>query len=350
MCMTNYNPERNEILAERIESLKIDGNTTISSLVEQFKDISFQARNIGHCSDIYRRMLTDMQRPTIFLGLSGALIAGGLRNILCDMLKNNMVDAIVTTGAVIYQDFYQARGYGHYKGNPNAEDDILYRLSIDRIYDTYVDEEKFRETDRFIGELVKDLEPRAYSTREFIGILGNTVKDENSILHTASRLKIPIFCPAIADSSIGIGLTLFHHREHEKQSHFHLDTIKDNHEIARLVAASGKTGAIYLGGGVPKNYINDSIVIADMIFGDQRGHDYAIQLTMDRAEWGGLSGSTLGEAQSWGKIYLEANKATAYIELTIGLPLLYSSVVGHSGRSARKRLNLDWTREMPIVD
>ena len=129
--MTKENLERNEILAERIEALKIDGNTTISSLVTQFRDISFQARNIGHCSDIYRRMLTDRERPTIILGLSGALIAGGLRTILCDMVKKNMVDAIVTTGAVIYQDFYQARGYDHYKGNPNAEDDVLYRLSID---------------------------------------------------------------------------------------------------------------------------------------------------------------------------------------------------------------------------
>ena len=124
----------------------------------------------------------------------------------------------------------------------------------------------------------------------------------------------------------------------------------DNHEIARLVASSKKTGAIYLGGGVPKNYINDSIVIADMIFGDQRGHDYAIQLTMDRPEWGGLSGSTLGEAQSWGKIHFEANKATAYVELTIGLPLLYSSVVEHSRDTNRIRLKLDWKREMPIVN
>jgi deoxyhypusine synthase len=302
-------------------------------------------------------MLSDPDRPTILMGMSGALIAGGLRTIIADMIKNGYVDVIVTTGAIAYQDLYQALGNSHYIGSPDADDEVLCNYQIDRIYDTYVDERKFRKTDILISKLVKDLDKRSYSTREFFSWLGTKIDDENSILFNASKFGVPIFCPAIADSSIGIGLTVHFHKngngrkklsgirntgEENGVNRFHLDTIQDNYEIAQIISHSKKTAAIYLGGGVPKNYINDSVVMADMIFKNTKGHEYAIQITMDQPGWGGLSGSTLAEAQSWGKIDVEAKKASVNVELTIGLPLIYSYIHNKKRTNQRKRFVFKW--------
>jgi deoxyhypusine synthase len=233
-----------------------------------------------------------------------------------------MIDVLVTTGAIIYQDFYQSRGYKHFKGDPHSDDVLLHSYMIDRIYDTYVDEDKFRETDFFIGKIMDEEGGGRYSTREFISLLAKRcADDEGSILGAAYNKGVPIYCPAIADSSIGIGLATAYKRAREagtpESETFMLDTIRDNYEMAQIVHMSSGTGAIYLGGGVPKNYINDAIVMADMLYGEEYGHEYAFQVTMDRAEWGGLSGSTLGEAQSWGKIDAEATHAMAYVEMSV---------------------------------
>lgn len=340
--MTNFGKlNRNKLLADKIKSIEIDNGNTIYDLVKSFEHSSFQSRNIYLCSMIYEQMLNDPDRPTIMMGMSGALIAGGLRKILVDMIKNGYVDVIVTTGAIIYQDFYQAMGNAHYKGAPEVDDEVLLKYQIDRIYDTYVDEKKFRRMDLLISKLVKQLEPRKYSTREFINWLGLQIDDTNSILFNASKYGVPVFCPAIADSSIGIGLTVYFKKNNNGNS-FHLDTIQDNFEIAQIVAKSKKTAAIYLGGGVPKNYINDSVVMSDMIFKDTPGHEYAFQVTMDQPNWGGLSGSTLGEAQSWGKINVKAKKATANVELTIGLPLIYGYIHQNINTKNRMRLGITW--------
>jgi deoxyhypusine synthase len=254
------------------------------------------------------------------------------------MMKMGLIDVIATTGAVVYQDFYQAMGHRHYKGDPNSDDVLLHEYMIDRIYDTYVDEDMFRRTDIDIGRIMDTLEPRKYSTREFMAILGERcADDQDSILGNAYRMGVPIYCPAFADSSIGIGLSTAYKRTRDKgeDQHFHLDTIRDNYEIAQIVHMSKATGAIYLGGGVPKNYINDAIVMADMLYGDQDGHEYAFQITMDRPEWGGLSGSTLGEAQSWGKIDSQATHSMVHVEMSVALPLIAGAVM--QGRGRRKR-------------
>ncbi len=337
---------RKEYLHTPVEQLDLSRIENIEELVRSFGSMSFQSRNLGTCARILERIVTDPDRPTVFLGMAGALVAGGLRKVVRDMIQAGLVDVIVTTGAIVYQDFYQSRGYRHYIGTPLADDATLRELEIDRIYDTYVDEAKFQETDRYIAQLVEELEPRAYATREFFAHLGAAVDDESSILAAAARHEIPIYCPAIADSSIGIGLAIYYHNQLVAKKTdpplFQLDTIRDNYEMAQLVGRSPKTAAIYIGGGVPKNYINDAVVTANMLDYDADGHEYAIQLTMDRAEWGGLSGSTLAEAQSWGKIHLEAKKAMAYVEMTVALPLLAASLF-HSGTlDNRPRLRFQW--------
>ncbi len=333
-------PGREDLLKTPIRMLDLSKSISINDLVEGFSNTSFQARKISKCVEIYRKMAKEDKRRTILLGMSGALVAAGLRKIISDLIKLRLVDVITTTGAVVYQDFYQAMGYKHYRGDPNSDDVLLHSYMIDRIYDTYVDEDKFRETDVNIGRIMEKLEPRKYSTREFMAILGEKcIHDEDSILGNAYKEGIPVYCPAIADSSIGIGLSTAYKRQRDEGKDmselFHLDTVRDNYEIAQIVHKSEATAAIYLGGGVPKNYINDAIVMADMLYGDQDGHEYAFQITMDRPDWGGLSGSTLGEAQSWGKIDAEATHTMVHVEMSVALPLICGAVM--EGREWKRR-------------
>jgi len=249
----------------------------------------------------------------------------------------------VSTGAILYQDFYQARGYSHYKGTPNVDDRKLRDLYIDRIYDVYVDEDMFWKTDCEIGEFCDSLKPGNYSSRQFIQELSSIIKDDNSILATAYKHNVPVFCPAINDSSIGIGMTEHFHRCHmEKKEGVRIDSIQDNYEITQLVVNSNCTSAIYVAGGVPKNYINDSVVMSYIFNKDTGGHRYAIQVTTDVPHWGGLSGSTLSEATSWGKISKKATHQMAFVEPSVSLPLLTAYCLEKNLPSKRDRLNIKW--------
>ncbi|MFO8050287.1 MAG: deoxyhypusine synthase family protein [Thermoplasmatota archaeon] len=340
-------PSREELLSKPIEMADISRRMSIGELVEAFSGMSFQARKLAHCTDIFRKMTERPRSHTVMLGLSGALVAAGCRKIITDMIRMGLVDVIATTGAVVYQDLYQALGYHHYRGDVNSDDVLLHSYMIDRIYDTYVDEDRFRECDVMIGKIMDAMEPRKHSTREFMNVLGERcTRDDDSILGAAYEEEVPIYCPAVADSSIGIGLSTAYRRQRESgrsmSEMFHLDTIRDNFEIAQIVHMSPATGAVYLGGGVPKNYINDSIVMADMLYGGQDGHEYAFQITMDRAEWGGLSGSTLGEAQSWGKIDAKATHSTVHVELSVALPLIMGAVLEGRDWQKREGVSMEW--------
>ncbi len=332
-----------ELLSTPVEAVDLMKARGISELVEAYSKSSVQARNIGKCAEVYKNMLLDKDRPTILLGIAGPLIAGGLRKVLRDMIEFGIVDAVVSTGAILYQDLYQARGYKHYKGTPEADDVELRNLLIDRIYDTYVDEEKFWDCDTFVAKFAEKLDPRAYSSREFLYLLGKELKDENSILYTAAKHGVPVFSPALNDSSIGIGLTQYYHwRKMNGKPRMILDAIRDNYELTQIVVKSKKTAAVYIAGGVPKNFINDAVVMAYVFGMDTGGHVYALQLTADAPQWGGLSGSTLKEATSWGKISKKATRATAYVEPTVSLPLVAGYVLQDGSWKGRGRLVFDW--------
>lgn len=336
---------RRALLSKPVANMDLSRIKSVSDLVEAFKDASIQARNIGLAAQVYENMLTDSDRPTVILGLSGPLIAAGLRKVIRDLIDLGLVDVIVSTGAVLYQDLYQAKGYKHYAGSPQADDIVLRDLSIDRIYDTYVDELKFEETDRYISRVVERMEAGSYSSREVMETLSSKLTDDESILRTAYKRGIPVFSPALNDSSIGIGLTLLHVKQKGHEDHFILDSIKDNFEIVEIILRSKKTGVIYIGGGTPKNWINDAEVMAGYAFNTEiKGHSYALQLTTDSPHWGGLSGSTLDEARSWGKIQKKATAATAYVEASIGLPLIASYAIQRKLNRGRKRLTFRWER------
>lgn len=335
---------RRSLLRKSVQPVDVRAVHGSGELLTAFQGTSIQARNLGRCLAVWENALTDPKRPTILIGLAGPLIAAGLRKVLRDLIDWGLVDVVVSTGAVLYQDIYQTVGGQHWVGSPGANDVELRRLYLDRIYDTYVDELKFEETDRAIGRVTEQFPPRPASSREFLEFLGRRFPDPASLVATAARRGVPVFSPALIDSSIGIGLTL-HYQRNRGKPRFMLDAVRDNYELVQILAHSPRTAVIYVGGGTPKNWINDGIVMANYAFGREgEGHYYALQITTDVPHWGGLSGSTLDEAQSWGKISPTATRAMAHLDASIGLPLLVGALWDRRKVwQPRRRLRFEWT-------
>lgn len=335
--------KKERILSRPIQSVDLEKINGIEDLVEAFSNASVQARNIGACAKVWEAMLTDADRPTIFMGLAGPLVAAGLRKVIRDAVHYGLVDVIVSTGAILYQDIYQAKGFKHFRGDSEADDAVLRDLYIDRIYDTYVDEDKFWRLDCWVGRFADRLPAGKYSSRQFLAELSKELDDENSILVTAAKRGVPIFAPALNDSSIGIGLTEHYHRcVREGRKGVTIDSIQDNYELTQLVIKSKATSAVYIAGGVPKNFINDSVVMSYIFGKDTGGHRYAMQLTTDVPHWGGLSGSTLSEATSWGKVSKKATHAMAFVEPSVSLPLVAGYCMKKGLGRKRPALQITW--------
>lgn len=337
--------QKQELFSTPIRPVQVGERTTVKDLVESFGDGSFQSRSVGVCARIVDSMLRDPDRPVILLGLSGSLIAAGMRQVIVDLIEHNMVDVVVSTGAIVGQDHYQVLGGGHYKGSPNLDDRVLRDLYIDRLYDTLMCEEKYWEADQVVTDFCHDMKGKTVSSRQFLEALGQcrAVHDPKSILGACVRKNVPLFVPAINDSSIGIGVTQHYHLMRQSgETPMTISGIQDNYELTQIVAKAGCTSAIYVGGGVPKNYINDSVVMSYIFDRDTGGHRYAIQLTMTGPQDGGLSGSTLSEATSWGKISKKATHQMAYVEASIGLPLIYGYVLQNQSAVDRKPYDFRW--------
>lgn len=335
---------REDFLREPIKHIDLNRIESVGELVKSFRHTSFQSRNLARCLDVYRNMLESRTRVTIFLGLSGAMTPAGMRKIIRDMIEHSLVDVVVSTGANLYHDLAEAFGRTHFVGSPFADDLELRKHDIDRIYDTFADERKLRALNSFFAGFLDSLEPRAYSSREFLELLGGALKDENSVLYTASKYRTPIFCPALNDSSIGINLTEHYvRRRKEGKPYVTLDPIRDNYEIAQIKHKSAKTGVVFIGGGTPKNYIQQIEITLETLgyVSKKEGHDYAVQITTDDPKWGGLSGCTFDEGQSWGKINKNATKAVAYLDATVALPLLVGAVMENC-KKRRERLRFEW--------
>ncbi|MFH1542674.1 MAG: deoxyhypusine synthase family protein [bacterium] len=349
---TKLTPEaeklKKQILNQRVNQIKVTADTSVADLVEGMAGMSIQARNLGECAQVLKNLYQDKDRPTVFLGLAGPLIAAGLRKVIRDLVVNKAVDVIVSTGAVIYQDIYASFGHGHFVGSPQSDDSELNDLQLDRIYDTYIDEAMVSRTDRFCKLVADEMKPGNYSSRAYIDFLSNRIEDEESIVYQCKKHGVPIFCPALNDSSIGIGLTEHRVRAaEEKREPLVIDSIRDNIELVQLVVKSPKTAAIYVAGGVPKNFINDSIVMGQ-IYGHERGHDYVIQVTTAVTQDGGLSSSTPSEGRSWGKIEKDAKYAMAWVEPSVSLPLLAGYVFGKKLTNDRSRLKLEWDKNQDL--
>ena len=332
---------KRDYLKSKVEHIDIT-NIDAVDIVKSMKKMSFSARDLASAAEMYDRMLADRD-CVIFLTLAGSTSAAGCMQIYADLVKYNMVDAVVATGAsIVDMDFFEALGFRHYQGTPHVDDNELRRLYIDRIYDTYIDEQQLQHCDKTVTEIADALAPRPYSSREFIKEMGKYLtkkaKKKGSLVQTAYEHDVPIFCPAFSDSSAGFGLVLHQHRR--PKNHVSIDSVKDFRELTELKVHAKQTGIVMIGGGVPKNFVQDTVVAADILGIDAPMHKYAIQLTVADERDGALSGSTLKEANSWGKVDT-GYEQMVYGEATITFPLLVSYAYHKGAWKKRKSQKLN---------
>lgn len=324
-------PTKQEILKEPIQHIDIKSFDS-RPIIEQMAKMSFSARDLARASEIYDKMIADPD-CTIFLSLAGSTSAAGCMQIYVDLVQNKMVDAVVATGAsIVDMDFFEALGFKHYKGSPLVNDLELRGLYIDRIYDTFIDEEQLQECDLATTKIADSLLPRPYSSREFICEMGKylaagNAKKKDSLVQAAYENQVPIFVPAFSDCSAGLGLII--HQEKNPEKHLTIDSVKDFLELTKIKMASPTSGILMIGGGVPKNFIQDTVIGAEVLGKDVPPHKYVIQLTVADVRDGALSSSTLKEASSWGKVQ-QTYEQMVFSEATLSLPLL-ASYVYHQG-------------------
>jgi deoxyhypusine synthase len=323
--------EKKELLKQEVQHINIKTFNAVP-IIEQYEKMAFQARNLARAARIYGAMLAD-DDCTIILCLAGSLFSAGLKKVVADLVSLNMVDVIVSTGAIMVdQDFFEALGYRHYQGTPVVDDDKLMNHGIDRIYDTYIDEEELRVCDMTVKEIADGLTAQPYSSREFLRFMGRYLTKKNigkgSVVRAAYQMSAPIFVPAFSDSSAGFGL-VYHQWERRKKPHVTIDSVKDFLELTKIKIASKTTGLFMIGGGVPKNFAQDITVAADILGEKVSLHTYAVQITVADERDGGLSGSTLKEAHSWGKVE-EGAEQIVFSEATLAVPLI-TSFAYHSG-------------------
>jgi deoxyhypusine synthase len=332
--------KKSRFLRTPIEPFRVEPGLSADEVLRRMERISFQGRNLASAHRIWQKMLEG--DAVIFLGVAGALSAGGLRMIVAHLISARYIDCLVSTGANLYHDLHETRGRHHFVGSPREDDEALAEARIDRVYDTYADEEELIENDEWIAAFAQTLEPRPYTSREVLNRLGAhlwTETGREGILTAAYRANVPIFCPAIADSSIGMGLSQARHRDPRAGQ---IDIIGDIIESANIVIRRPSTASIVLGGGTPKNFINQASVQAE--FYDERisGHRFALQIVTDVPHFGGASGSSLDEAKSWGKLAENAEQVTVHADATVALPLLISALATTAGDRLEKRPRPDF--------
>jgi deoxyhypusine synthase len=337
--------DRKELLSTPIEHIDMTTNNVVP-LVDSMRNMAFTARDLARAADITDRMVSDKDCG-IILCLAGSLISAGLKKVFVDAIRSKMVDAIVSTGAnIVDQDFFEALGFQHYIAREELKsgmhDGELRELEIDRIYDTLIDERELRICDEATRVIADELESRPHSSREFIRGMGEYLnrhgcKTKDSIVYEAFKHDVPIFCPAFSDCSAGFGLVAHQHTRGD-QPKLSLDSAKDFYELTLLKIRNPVTGLFMIGGGVPKNFAQDVVVAADVMGQEVPMHKYAVQITVADVRDGALSGSTLKEASSWGKVDL-AYEQMVYSEATLAVPLImgYAYHKGHwKGRSFKR--------------
>jgi deoxyhypusine synthase len=336
---------------KHIDITRFDGR----EIIDSYRDMAYSSRTLAQAADIYSMMLKDRECAVI-VTLAGSLISAGLKKALITLIENNMIDAIVSTGAnIVDQDFFEGLGFKHYiaPGSPEAppvDDMTLRNLMIDRIYDTYIDEDDLRACDHVTYEIFKSFAPGAYSSREFIEAMGAYLVSNpklarnESIVKTCYLKRVPIFVPAFSDCSAGFGIVLQQTEAIEEgRGLVAFDSGKDFRELTDIKLACKDTGLLMLGGGVPKNFAQDIVVAAELLNerkgGKARGdigmHKYAIQMTVADSRDGALSGSTLREACSWGKVDI-VHEQMVFGEIAALFPVLASDAFHRAAWKGRK--------------
>jgi deoxyhypusine synthase len=321
---------------EHIDITSFDSREIIDSM----KKMSFTSRDTARAAEIYNDMIKD-KNCSIFLTIAGSTSAAGCMNLYSDLIKYNMVDAIVATGAsIIDMDFFEALGFKHYQGNQFQDDKVLRENYIDRIYDTYIDEEELQICDKTICDIANSLPPKTYTSREFIKEIGKYLKKngkkKNSLIEVAYDNNVPIFCPAFTDSSAGFGLVM--HQEQNPSKHITIDSVREFRELTEIKLKSKTSGLLMIGGGVPKNFVQDTVVCAELLGKKVDMHKYAVQITVADTRDGACSSSTLKEASSWGKVDT-TKEQMVFAEATSVLPLIASDAYHRQNWKNRERRN-----------
>ncbi len=326
--------DREGFFRDPVVHMKLRSQMTVNQLIQEFgKSGSFGAGRMAQACEVYERMIRD-EECTIFLAVAGAVVPAGLRSIVADLIRSRFVDVVVTTGANMVHDLLEAMGGHHYKGHWNVDDSLLYKYHTYRIYDIFVPEEDFMKEDskltEMFDEIAEENKGRIFSSNELMAEIGKRVKDSNSILKAAYEAEVPIFVPAVRDSEFGY-IHWLHASRTPSNEVLQLDAFKEVSDIIEKAAKSTRLGMIVLGGGVPRNTVQHTAAIA------RKGIDHAIVITMDRPETGGLSGSTLREATSWGKIKPRADKVTVIGDALIVFPIVVASVLERLGDNFIRR-------------
>lgn len=322
--------------------LNVDRDRSVPGLLEKMEHISFQGRNLAIAHQLWLQMLSE--NSVVMMGMSGALIPAGMRRLVSYLIKNRFVDVLVTTGATLFHDLHETLGRHHYLGDPHMDGLQLQEQSVDRIYDTFASEEEFREANEWIGGFAQQLEnSHAYSTREFIHLLGRELSEiatEDGILTSAFKSRVPIFCPAIADSAFGVSIGI---SRVEKRNPFQFDVIQDVVDMAQIVSKSRSTGVIFFGGGTPKSFIAQSEAAAGMLNSSVRGHKYAVQVTTETEHYGSYSGAGFDHASTFGQIAKSARHVTVHCDATIAMPMLVTSLSQTAAKALRTRKRIQFT-------
>lgn len=317
--------EKNELLSTPVQHVDV-ASFDARPIIDAMSHMSFTARDLARASDIFNRMQADPD-CSVILTLAGSTSAAGCLDLYADMVRWGMVDAVVATGAAIVDmDFFEALGFKHYQGSVDVDDQKLRKLGVDRIYDTFIDEENLQACDHTIKGIANELEARPYSSREFISEMGRwlgaNAKKKGSLVEECWRRDVPIFCPAFTDSSAGFGLVM-HQAERKGAGYLTIDSVADFRELTEVKIAAGRTGLLMVGGGVPKNFTQDTVVCAELLGHEVEMHRYAIQITVADSRDGACSSSTLKEACSWGKVDT-VDEQMVFAEATSVLPLMVS--------------------------
>jgi deoxyhypusine synthase len=325
-------PSREDYMNHQTEPIELEPGLTTDELLRRMEKISFQGRQLARSARVWETALES--GGFVMMGLAGAMTAAGMRGLVAALIDRGYIDCLVATGANLFHDIYETLGHHHFLGSPDVDDEELFSHSLDRIYDTYADEREFEKLDQWIGQwAVESLENTPYTPREFIFQLGLEIDRLTNgavpgIVTTAARHKFPIYCPAIGDSSIGLGLAT-------ASKNFVFDIIEDVRETGQLVVGKD-TMVLYCGGGTPKNFIQQTEVTVKLINRETSGHKWAVQFITDSPQWGGLSGCTFSEAVSWGKIDPQGEQVTVHCDTTIALPVVASAVMSRVPKPRRR--------------
>ncbi len=331
MTDTSKSAKKAELLSKTVEHIDIT-SFDARPIVNAMDKMSFTSRDVARATKILNMALDDKE-CSVILTLAGSTSAGGCMHVYRDMVANGMVDAIVATGAsIVDMDFFEALGFKHYQGSTGEDDNHLRDLYIDRIYDTYIDEEELQKCDEITKIIADGLERRPYSSREYIWEMGKWLKKNSvkkgSLIETCYDHNVPIFVPAFSDCSAGFGLVK--HQVENPGNYMSIDSVADFRELTDIKIKAGRTGLFMIGGGVPKNFVQDTVVCAEILGIEAEMHKYAVQITVADVRDGACSSSTLKEASSWGKVET-AWEQMVYAEATTVVPLIASAVY-HEGK------------------